>query len=69
MKIPFVTRKKYDSLLQCAQKLCAEVIRLEDERDGVIGKACVLADIEREDRKLERSHFEAILTNLRGGKQ
>jgi hypothetical protein len=66
MKVPFVTRKKYDRLLACAQKLCADVIRLQDERDAIIGNAADLADIEREDRKLERSHMVAILTNLRG---
>jgi hypothetical protein len=66
MKVPFVTRKKYERLLSCAQKLCADVIRLQDERDAIIGNAADLADIEREDRKLERSHMVAILTNLRG---
>jgi hypothetical protein len=68
MKFPFVTRKTYDRLSACAQKLCADVIRLEDERDGVIGKAADLADIERKDREQERGHFEAILNNMRGAR-
>jgi hypothetical protein len=66
MKFPFVTRTKYDRLLACAQKLCADVIRLQDERDAIIGNACQIADVERADREQERGHFEAILTNLRG---
>ena len=66
MTFPFVTRKKYDQLIECSKKLCARVIELEDERDAIIGRAADLADIEREDRKTERNNFEAILTNLRG---
>lgn len=66
MKLPFVTRTKYDRLMGCAQKLCTRVVELEDERDNIVGKAADLADIERTDREQERGHFEAILTNLRG---
>lgn len=66
MKFPFVTRKKYERVVACAQKLCADAIRLQDERDAIIGNACQLADVERTDREQERGHFEAILTNLRG---
>ena len=64
MKFPFVTRGKYERLLACAQKLCAQVVELEDERDNIIGRSCDLADIERRDREIERGHFEAVLTNI-----
>ena len=66
MKFPFVTRKKYDSLMACTQKMCQRVLELEDERDAIIGNACQIADVERADREQERGHFEAILSNLRG---
>ena len=73
MKFPFVRRSKYDHLLSCLQKMCEGNIALQDEvkalrkeNETILGNACQLADIEREDRKLERSHFEAILTNMRG---
>ena len=66
MKFPFVTRKKYDQLIDCSKKLCARVIELEDERDAIIGRACALAATERADREQEHGHFEAILTNMRG---
>jgi hypothetical protein len=66
MNFPFVTRKKYERVVACAQKLCADVIRLQDERDAILGNACQLAEVERADREQERGHFEAILTNLRG---
>ena len=66
MKFPFVTRKKYDLLMECARKFCARMLELEDERDNIIGRAAELADIERQDRKLEREHVAAIFENLRG---
>lgn len=65
MNWPFVTRAKYERLEAVAKNLCNEVIRLEDERDNIIGRAADLADIERTDREMERGHFEAILTNNR----
>lgn len=67
MKFPFVTRKKYDRLIDLARKVNDENIRLKIENDTILGNACELADIERKDREQERGHFEAILTNLRGG--
>jgi len=68
MKFPFfVSRKKYQHMVSVAARLCARVIELEDERDGIIGKAAEMADIERQDRKREREHVEAILTNMRDG--
>ena len=66
MNFPFVSRKKYDHLMGCYRNAINELIKTQDERDAIIGNACALADREREDRKLERSHFEAILTNIRG---
>lgn len=67
MQFPFVTRKKYEHMVSVAAKLCARVIELEDERDGIIGNACQLAANERAYREQERGHFEAILTNMRDG--
>jgi hypothetical protein len=71
MEFPFVTRRKYNRLMLCTQKLCAQVVALEDERDNlkserdnIIGRAADLADIERKDRELERGHFEVVLTNI-----
>ena len=65
MKFPIVSRRKYEQMTSVAARLCARVLELEDERDGIIGRAAELADIERQDRKIEREHVEAILRNLR----
>lgn len=70
MKFPIVimTRKRYDTLIACARNLCNQLIVTEDERDQIIGNACRLADIEREDRRMERENFQAIYHNIRGDK-
>ena len=66
MKFPFVSRKRYDTLMKVCQQVSAENIRLQIENDNIIGNACALAANERADRITERGHFEAILTNRRG---
>ena len=66
MNFPIVSRSRYDRLLAVLKELNDKYIALQVEHDSVIGRACELADIEREDRAREREHFEAIVTNLRG---
>lgn len=67
MKFPFVILKRstYDAMVWAINQLRNDFFAAEAERDTILGNASRLADIEREDRKLERSHFEAILSNIR----
>lgn len=71
MKFPWVSRKQYDRVFAALRMVNDQVIQLKldnknltEERDRILYNASRLADIEREDRKLEQSHFEAVLNNI-----
>ncbi|HKV79750.1 MAG TPA: hypothetical protein VJP02_16490 [Candidatus Sulfotelmatobacter sp.] len=74
MKFPFVTRKKYDRLMECARKFCARMLELEDEiaslkseKDTILGNACVELHKRDELVAAERDALVAIYHNIRDG--
>ena len=80
MNFPFVTRRRYDLLMQCAKSTCEEFVKLEmahnelqKDYQTLLGNAVTEKHKFDDWRDVERSGFQTIYNNLRamveGGKR